>query len=67
MEKPQPPDPTCPTCKGAAEFARVVNTQVEFWECVNKHMFVVDRKIAKPTPAAAAAAAAVPDSDPVDG
>jgi len=50
MEKPPPPDPTCPTCKGAAEFARAVNSQVEFWECTNKHMFVVDTKIPKPAP-----------------
>ena len=62
MDKPQPPDPTCPTCKSAAEFSRVVNTQVEFWECTSKHMFVVDRKIPKPTPATPA-----PDGDPADG
>jgi hypothetical protein len=60
MEKPPPPDPTCPTCKSAAEFVRPVNAQVEFWECTNKHMFVVDRKIPKPAPVAAAVS---PDSD----
>ena len=54
MEKPPPPDPTCPTCKSAAEFVRVVNSQVDFWECTNKHMFVVDKKTVKPPPAAPA-------------
>jgi hypothetical protein len=51
MEKPPPPDPTCPTCKSAAAFARPVNSQVEFWECENKHMFVVDTKVPKAPPA----------------
>jgi hypothetical protein len=51
MEKPPPPDPTCPTCKSAAEFVRPVNSQVEFWECANKHVFVVDTKTPKPSPA----------------
>jgi hypothetical protein len=51
MEKPPPPDPTCPTCKSAAEFVRPVNSQVEFWECTNKHYFVVDTKTPKPPPA----------------
>ena len=38
-------------CKSAAQFARPVNSQVEFWECENKHIFVVDTKAPKPSPA----------------
>jgi hypothetical protein len=38
-------------CKSAAQFVRPVNSQVEFWECPNKHMFVVDTKTPKPSPA----------------
>jgi hypothetical protein len=34
-------------------FVRPINTQVEFWECENKHMFVVDTKTPKAPPAAA--------------
>ena len=60
MEKPQPTNPSCPTCKSAAEFARPVNSQVEFWECANKHMFVVDKKTPKPTPV-------TPDTDTGEG
>ena len=46
-------------CKSAAQFVRRVNSQVEFWECANKHMFVVDRKIPKPAPAPASPDGAV--------
>jgi hypothetical protein len=38
-------------CKSAAVFVRPVNSQVEFWECVNKHIFVVDTKTPKAPPA----------------
>ncbi len=38
-------------CKSSAQFVRPVNSQVEFWECANKHMFVVDTKTPKPSPA----------------
>jgi hypothetical protein len=62
MEKAPPPDPTCPTCKKTAQFARPINAVVEFWECEDHHMFVVDKKpppkgsVAKPTADAEAVA-----------
>lgn len=55
MEKPPPPDPTCPICKNPAQLARTVNALVEFWECETKHMFLVDKKPPPRVPAAAAA------------
>jgi hypothetical protein len=60
MEKAPPPDPSCPTCKKPAVFSRAVNSQVEFWECEAKHMFVVDRK----PPARVPVVAAAPEPDP---
>jgi hypothetical protein len=62
MEKAPPADPRCPTCKMAAAFARAVNSQVEFWECEAKHMFVVDRKPPARTPAVAAATEGDPET-----
>lgn len=53
MEKAPPPDPTCPICKKTAQLARPINALVEFWECEDHHMFVVDKK---PPPKGAAAA-----------
>ncbi|MES1209884.1 MAG: hypothetical protein ABUS79_28445 [Pseudomonadota bacterium] len=65
MEKPPPPDPTCPLCKKTSHLSRGVNALVEFWECEDKHMFVVDKKPPPRVPAAAAvAAAAAATSDP---
>jgi hypothetical protein len=55
MEKPPPPDPTCPLCKKPAQFARPVNARVEFWECEVKHMFVVDKKPPPKVPAGSVA------------
>ena len=31
-------------CKKTAAFSRPINAVVEFWECEDKHMFVVDKK-----------------------
>ena len=57
-EKAPPPDPTCPICKKAAHVSRSINALVEFWECEDQHMFVVDKKppprganVPKPAPA----------------
>lgn len=61
MEKPPPPDPTCPLCKKPAQFARAINAQVEFWECEVKHMFVMDKK---PPPRVPAAVAHESDTEP---
>lgn len=69
MEKAPPPDPTCPICKKAAAFSRPINAAVEFWECEDHHMFVVDKKpppkisaakLAAEVEAASAAATAEP-------
>ncbi len=61
MEKTPPAPPSCPTCKKAAQFSREINVQVEFWECEDKHMFVVNKK---PPPRVAEPAAA---ASPVEG
>jgi hypothetical protein len=52
-------------CKKTATFARPINAVVEFWECEDHHMFVVDKKpppkvSAAKAPPADAAASAVP-------
>jgi len=65
MEKARPPDPTCPICKKPAQHARPVNARVEFWQCEDKHMFVVDMPPPPRTPAVSAAAPAT-DPGPVE-
>lgn len=65
MEKAPPPDPTCPLCRKAAHFSRPVNAVVEFWECEDKHLFVVDKK-PPPRGSAAAPAPAAPSEPPAE-
>ena len=60
-EKAPPPDPTCPTCKKAAHFSRPINAVVEFWECEDQHMFVVDKK---PPPRGASAPKVPAEGEP---
>ena len=63
-EKAPPPDPTCPICKKAAHLSRPINAVVEFWECEDQHVFVVDKKPPPRVPKAPAAAEAEAPSEP---